>query len=375
MRRSTERILTTHTGSLPRPDDLVPMLYAKESGELRDEAAFEARVQTAVAEIVRQQSAAGIDVINDGEVSKASYTTYVRNRLSGFGGVAQQRAVALSDLAEVGMEPPFTRPTVPVCNGTIAYVNRHDLDRDIANLKHAAAAAGAQELFMTAASPGVVALFFENRYYPTQEAYVMAVAEAMKTEYEAISAAGIILQLDCPDFGVEWRALYPNHTLEQFRKNAAMRMEALNHALANVPADRARMHVCWGNDEAPHHHDLPLRDFIDILLRARPAGLVLEAANPRHEHEWRLFEEVKLPRDKVMIPGVLDSTTNFVEHPELVARRLCRWAGVVGRENVIAGTDCGFATLANYNSVHPKVTWLKLAAMAEGARIASKQLW
>ena len=366
MKTSTERILTTHTGSLPRPAGLA---------HRHDHDA----VRAAVRETVARQREAGVDIVNDGEVSKPSYATYVTERLSGFGG--EPVPLALRGFEEF---PEFARkmwgdPDMaaimanPSCEGPVAYTGRSLAEADIANLK-AAAADGAAEVFMSAASPGVIEMFMANRYYPSTEEYLFALADAMKQEYDAICQAGLVLQLDCPDLACEW-ALGPEQTTAEFRKVVAQRLEALDYATRDIPPDRLRMHLCWGNYEGPHHTDVPLADIIDLVLAARPTAVSFEAANPRHEHEWTVFEQTKLPEGKAVIPGVLDSTTNYIEHPELVAQRIIRYAGVVGRENVIAGSDCGFATFAAFVPIDPKITWAKLAAMAEGARLASQQLW
>ncbi len=384
MKRSTKRILTTHTGSLPRPDELLALISAKEAGELHDQAEFDAAVRSAVAETVRKQVEAGVDVINDGEMSKPGYSTYVKDRLSGFGGESVglgggNRLADLQDFPEYGRRlfprSPAATLKTPACNGPVAYRDTHDLEVDIENLKTAAAGAKAEEVFMSAASPGVISLFLPDRHYGTHEAYLSALADAMKTEYEVIYRAGLLLQVDCPDLAMGRHIQFAGLTVPEFRKKAALHVEALNHALAGVPAEAVRLHLCWGNYEGPHHRDVALRDIVNIVLKAKAAAISFEASNPRHEHEWKVWQQVKLPSGKVLIPGVLDSSTNFIEHPELVAERIVRFATVVGRENVIAGTDCGFATFAGFTTVDPKITWAKLKAMAEGARIASRQLW
>jgi len=377
MKRSTERILTTHTGSLPRPDDLVTMLYARDKGELQDQAAFEVRVKTAVAEVVRKQIECGVDVVNDGEAGKVGYSTYVKDRLTGFEGEAAP--VRAADLLEF---PEYARRVFranrmhrPACTGPIAYKDKAALQRDIENFKAALPSVNPEEAFLSAASPGVISLFLKNDYYPNHEAYLAALADAMKEEYNAIHQAGFLLQVDCPDLAMGRHIQFADASLEEFRRNAELHVEALNLAVADIPPERMRLHLCWGNYEGPHHRDVPLHDIIDIVLKARPAALSFEAANPRHAHEWKVFQEFTLPAGKVLIPGVLDSTTNYIEHPELVAERICRFAEVVGRENVIAGTDCGFSTFAGIADVDPQITWAKFRAMAEGARLASQQLW
>ncbi|HLW70888.1 MAG TPA: cobalamin-independent methionine synthase II family protein [Candidatus Binataceae bacterium] len=381
MKRSSERILTTHTGSLPRPDALMPLIEQKDSGTLRDKAAFDAAVKSAVGEIVHQQTANGVDIVNDGEVDKPSYATYPKDRLSGFGGVVEDffSIGDLVDYPEYG-ERFFAGTTVSrlkrsACDGPVAYRDRAGLETEIANLKAAVAQAKPAEAFMSAASPGVISIFLPNRHYKTHEAYLTALADAMKVEYAAIHQAGFVLQVDCPDLAMGRHIQFPDASLAEFRKNIELHVETLNHALSGIPEDRVRLHLCWGNYEGPHHRDVPLRDILDIVLKAHAAGISYEASNPRHEHEWAVFKDVKLPAGKVLIPGVIDSVSNFIEHPELVAQRICNVARLVGRENVIAGTDCGFATFAGFHTVDPKITWAKFAAMAEGARLASKELW
>lgn len=382
MKRSTERILTTHTGSLPRPDDLLTMLYAKEKGELQDQAAFEARVRAAVAEIVRKQLDAGVDVVNDGEVGRISYATYVKDRLTGFEGEGSfPGMLGIPDLVEfpeygqrVFGDRPLTMQT-PACTGPITYRGKEAVRKDLENFQAALQGVKPEDTFLSAASPGVISLFLRNQYYPSHEAYLSALADAMKEEYQAIYQAGFLLQVDCPDLAMGRHIQFADTSLEEFRKNAALHVEALNHAVADIPPERMRLHLCWGNYEGPHHYDVPLRDIIGIVLKARPAGISFEAANPRHEHEWKVFKEVTLPAGKVLIPGVLDSCTNYIEHPELVAERIGRFAQLVGRENVIAGTDCGFSSAAGYSRVDPKIAWAKFRAMTEGARLASQQLW
>src|SRR5262245_6615889 len=377
MKRSTERILTTHTGSLPRPEDLTTMLYARDKGELPDQAAFAERVRTATAEAVRKQIDCGVDVINDGEAGKVGYSTYVKDRLTGFEG----HAVPLRG-ADLLQFPEYARRMTraprmqrPACTGPIAYKDREALRQDIENFKAALQGIELEEGFLSAASPGVISVFLKNDYYPNHEAYLAALAAAMKEEYDAILQAGFLLQVDCPDLAMGRHIQFASASLEEFRRNVELHVEVLNQALADIPPERMRLHLCWGNYEGPHHLDVPLQDIIDIVLKARPVGISFEAANPRHAHEWKVFHEFTLPADKVLIPGVLDSTTNYIEHPELVAERICRFATVVGRENVIAGTDCGFATFAGIADVDPQIVWAKLRAMAEGARLASQQLW
>ncbi|MBI3706353.1 MAG: cobalamin-independent methionine synthase II family protein [Proteobacteria bacterium] len=380
MKRSTERFLTTHTGSLPRPEDLIRTMYAKEEGVPVNREALAARVRTAVAEVVRKQADAGIDLINDGEMSKPSYATYVKDRLNGFGGTGNtfvyQDLVAFPNLAKrVFGDPGRSRRKTPACNAPISVGDAQAAPADVDNLKTALAQVKAAGAFMSAASPGVVSLFFRNDYYPSEEAYLLAIAEAMRHEYETVTNAGIVLQIDCPDLAMGRHIQYADLSLEEFRKHARMHVEALNHAVANIAPELLRMHVCWGNYEGPHHCDVPLADIIDIVFLARPNAISFEAANPRHAHEWTLFERVKLPEGKVLIPGVLESKSNFIEHPELIAQRIARYAKLVGRENVIAGSDCGYGTWVGQAAVDADVVWAKLGALAEGARLASRQFW
>jgi 5-methyltetrahydropteroyltriglutamate--homocysteine methyltransferase len=380
MLRSTERFLTTHTGSLPRPDDLVRTMYAKEEGVPVEAGALAERVAAAVQEVVRKQVQAGIDIVNDGEMSKPSYATYIKDRLSGFGGTGN--TFVYQDLADfpklekrVFGDPGRSRRKTPACNAAIGVRDPEAARTDVAHLKSALAQVSAQDAFLTAASPGVVALFFHDEHYGSEEAYLAAIADAMRDEYETIAQAGIVLQIDCPDLGMGRHIQYAGMSLAEFRKKAELHVEVLNHALRNIAPEQLRMHLCWGNYEGPHHCDVPLADVIDIVFRARPCAIALEAANPRHAHEWKLFETVKLPEGKVLIPGVIESKSNFIEHPELIAQRLGRYAKLVGRENVIAGSDCGYGTWVGQAAVDPDVVWAKLAAMAEGARIASREFW
>ena len=382
MKRSTDRILTTHTGSLPRPDDLLTMLQHKESGEAFDPPALATRVKSAVAEIVRRQMEAGVHIVNDGEMGKPSYSTYVKDRMSGFDGSEKSAPLRATDLTEFrsfarrgASETGVAVLKRPACDGPISYRDRNAVRVDVENLQAAVAAAHPVEAFMTAASPGVITFFLTNRYYPTHEAYLQALAEAMRTEYEAICAAGFILQVDCPDLAMSRHVQFKDLGLAEFRKTIELHIDVLNHALANLPPDRVRLHLCWGNYEGPHHHDVPLRDILDIVTKARVGAISYEASNPRHEHEWAVFRDAKLPDGMILIPGVIDSVTNFIEHPELVAQRICNVARQVGRENVIAGTDCGFATIAGSSRVDSEIAWAKFKTMAEGAKLASQQLW
>ena len=371
-------ILTTHIGSLPRPDDLTGLLKQRDAGEVTDRRAFDARVRAAVEDVVRRQLAAGLDVVNDGEQGKCDYSTYVKDRLTGFEGepAAMPAGADLKDFPEYAARTQTAASERrPTCSGPIQWRDFGAVEKDIRDLKEVTAAAGARHVFMTAVSPGQAARFLDNRYYPSHEAYVRALAEVLEREYTAIVGAGFVLQVDCPDLASGRNNQFQHLTLAEFRKVAAMHVEALNHALRALPPERMRLHVCWGNYEGPHHRDVALSDIIDILLTARPAGLSIEGANPRHAHEWDVFETVKLPEGKTLIPGVLDTTTNFIEHPELVAQRLVRYAKVVGRDNVMAGVDCGFATFASRPIIEPSIAWAKLASLVEGARLASRDLW
>ncbi len=380
MKRSTERFLTTHTGSLPRPDDLIRVMYAKEEGVPVQPEALAAQVRAAVAEVVRRQVEAGLDLVNDGEMSKPSYATYIKDRLDGFGGTGN--TFVYQDLAEyprlekkVFGDPGRSRRKTPACNGPISVRDKAAAREDVDNLVAALRGVKHEQGFMSAASPGVVSLFFRNDYYKDQETYLHAIAEAMQDEYEAVAGAGLVLQIDCPDLGMGRHIQYADLDLKEFRRRITMHIEALNHATRNIPPEQLRMHLCWGNYEGPHHRDVPLADIVDIVFKARPSAISLEAANPRHAHEYAVFETVKLPEGKVLIPGVIESKSNFIEHPEVIAQRITRYANVVGRENVIAGSDCGYGTWVGQAAVDPDVVFAKLAAMAEGARIASRQFW
>jgi 5-methyltetrahydropteroyltriglutamate--homocysteine methyltransferase len=371
MQRSTERILTTHTGSLPRPEDLPAEISQRTPAQLAD----------AVRSVVASQVDAGVDVVNDGEASKRGYANYVAERLSGFGGTSEPVwPKDLDDFPQFGAQMKANqalarRLSNPKCIGPVSYRDTSLVQADIANLRQATAGQDVAGVFMSAASPGVIAIFQPNQFYASDEEYVAALADAMKTEYDAIHAAGLVLQLDCPDLAMGWNMARLGGTREEFIATVAAHVAAINHATRDIPPEAMRLHLCWGNYEAPHTSDIPLGDVIGEVLKARPAALSFEGANPRHEHEWTVFEELSLPDGKVIIPGVIDSTTNYVEHPELVAQRIERYAGLVGRENVLAGSDCGFATFGRSSTVHPEVAWAKLATLAEGARRASGRLW
>lgn len=381
MKQSTDRILTTHVGSMPRPQDVVDQLFAQDKGEDYNLEEFDAVMTRAVKEVAQKQTDAGVDIISDGEMSKISYATYIRHRLTGFEIDEMPRATPkdLDDfpafkqrLAEQGGTPKYHRPVV---RGEIKIKDLAPLEKDITNLKTAAEAMGVSDVFMNAASPGVIAVFQPNQYYENDEDYLQALAEVMKIEYEKITEAGIILQIDSPDLAMGRHIRFRDDDLATFRKAAQRQVEALNYALENVPADRVRMHLCWGNYEGPHTHDVDLHDIIDIVLSAKPQAILFEGANPRHSHEWQTWATATIPDDKILIPGVLDTTTNFVEHPDLVAERIEKYAGIVGKERVIAGTDCGFGTFAGFGAVHPDIAYAKLGSLAEGARRASEKLW
>jgi 5-methyltetrahydropteroyltriglutamate--homocysteine methyltransferase len=385
MKTSTDRILTTHTGSLPRPKPLVDLILGRERGHNIDAATFEAETAKAVDEIVAQQVAAGVDGVSDGEMSKPSYTTYIRHRVSGI--EPDPRAAEKGRDIMIGRDllahpdfadrrRNFSDSPFPGCVGPLRYKDRSALDRDLAHLKAAASRSKPTDVFMTAPSPGILTRFIINLHYSSEDAYVEALAEMMKTEYRAIVEAGFVLQIDAPDLGSARNNQYRALTDDQFRKIAARNISALNAATEGLAADRMRLHICWGNYEGPHNFDLPLTKIIDLAFKARPQAISIEAANPRHDHEWEDLKDIAIPDDKVLIPGVIDSTTNFVEHPRLVAQRIGRYADIVGRERVIAGVDCGFGTAVRTDPiVADSIVWAKLRALAEGAQIASQRLW
>ncbi|HVC53843.1 MAG TPA: cobalamin-independent methionine synthase II family protein [Stellaceae bacterium] len=384
MKLSSERILTTHVGSLPRPRAMLDLIAAREAGEAVDAAAFEAQSAKAVAEIVAQQVACGIDVVSDGEQSKPSYATYVKHRLAGIdmdpSVVERSRDVMVSldrlEHPDFVTATNFSNAAFPACLGPVSYADRAPLDRDLAHFAAAVTKAKPAEAFMTAPSPGILTRFVVDTHYNNEDAYIDALAAAMRTEYAAIVGAGFLLQIDCPDLGSCRHNQYRHLSDDQFRRIAGRNIAALNAATAGLPPDRMRLHICWGNYEGPHTHDIALKDIIDIALGARPQGLSIEAANPRHEHEWEDLKAMRIPDDKVLIPGVIDSTTNFVEHPRLIAQRIGRFADIVGRERVIAGSDCGFGTSATAAPiVAPSIVWAKFRALAEGAQLASARLW
>ncbi len=381
MKRSTDRILTTHTGSLPRTVPLQELLRQREEQREFDEASFRSSLGEAVAEIVARQRDTGIDVVNDGEQGRSQYATYVKERLTGFEGGRMVRSYTrlddadFPDYAAAQTHMSSRNMPQPACTGPIAWKDWPAVEQDIRNLQEAAAGQQVEEVFMTAASPGVIANFLPNEYYATEEEYLYALADVMKDEYNAIVSAGLLLQIDCPDLAMTRVSQYSHLSVDEFKKIVESHVEVINYALADIDPERMRLHVCWGNTEGPHHHDVPLREIANIVLRARPIGLAIEGANPRHGHEWKVWEDVTLPDGKLLIPGVLDTTTNFIEHPELVAQRILNYASVVGRENVMATSDCGFGTSAWGRKVETNIAWAKLAAMVEGARIASQELW
>jgi len=380
MKTSTERILTTHVGSLPRPQDVVDLLFAQDRGEPVDQALFDSTMKRGVTDAIRKQDESGVDIVSDGETSKISYATYIRHRLTGFEGDSSRPTPQdLDDFPEyrdrlvaAGHSATYKRP---VCKGPIKVKDLSALQKDIDNMKAALATAKVTEGFMNAVSPGTIAVFQPNEYYPSHEAYLGALADAMREEYEMIVKSGLLLQLDCPDLAMGRHTRFKKLTDEEFLRNAEMQVEALNHALAKVPADRVRLHVCWGNYEGSHVHDMDCHKIFPIAVKVKPMALLVEGSNPRHEHEYQAWKDIKLPDDKVLVPGVIASSSNYVEHPEVVAMRLLNYANVVGRERVIAGTDCGFGTFAGFGAVYPAFCWMKMKALAEGAAIASKKLW
>jgi 5-methyltetrahydropteroyltriglutamate--homocysteine methyltransferase len=377
---SSERILVTHVGSLPRSQAVTDVLFARDRGDALDEPAADATIAEAVQQVVRRQVESGVDVVSDGEMSKITYATYIKDRLTGFAGDTPREPGQdlvefpriLKRLAETGATAKYARPR---CVGDVRVRSMRAAEIDARNMNAAIRAKPAAEAFLNAAAPGVIALFQPNDYYKSQDDYLEAVAEAMRAEYELIVAAGLLVQIDAPDLAMGRHTMYRDRSVEEFLERAARHIEVLNHALRNVPAERVRMHVCWGNYEGPHHHDVPLERLLPVLVKAKVQGLLFEGANPRHAHEWAVFRDFKVPDDRILIPGVIGSTTNYVEHPLLVAERICRYAELVGRERVIAGSDCGFGTFAGFGPVDPDVAYLKLSSLAQGASIASDRLW
>ena len=375
------KILTSHVGSLPRTQDVVDFIFARENGESYDQAAFDNCMSSACNETVRRQVEAGIDIVSDGETSKISYATYVKDRYTGFSGDSPRNAPAdlkqfpsfLERLANSGGTPQYARP---MCTGEVTSKGQGELQADIDNLKAGMAAHGATRGFMNAASPGVISLFLQNQHYATREAYLAALADAMKEEYETIVGAGLDLQLDCPDLALSRHMLFADLSDDEFVKIAAMHVETLNHALRDIDPARVRVHICWGNYEGPHVCDIDMDKVFSTLMNTRARYVLFETSNPRHAHEWTVFRDraSEIPDDKVLVPGVVDTTTNFVEHPELVAERIARFVGIVGAERVIAGSDCGFGTFAGFGAVDPEIAYAKLTSLAEGAALASSRL-
>jgi len=393
MKFSVDRILTTHTGSLPRPSDLVALLNSKELGESYDRKVFSGRIRRAISEIVRQQADTGIDIVDDGEHSKVNWMAYARTRLSGleeidgpvrfrgptrdslaFPRAYEDMQVMLAARSADIVPKRMVRPRAQICSSAISYVGQEELADDIENLKRALANASAEEAFMTAISPSNLELYYENRYYASDEQYLAALADAMHVEYKAIVDAGFLLQIDDPRMATHYNRAV-NSSIDDCRKFIALRAEAVNHALRGIPEDRVRFHTCYSVNIAPRLHDFELKYFVDLMMKVRAGAYLIEAANPRHEHEWQLWRDVKLPDGKILIPGVVSHCIHLVEHPELVAQRIVRFAELLGRERVIAGTDCGFGTSGAGDEVHPEVAWAKLRAMVEGARLATQRLW
>ena len=370
------KIKTTHVGSLPRSQDVVDFIFARENGKDYDQAAFDSCMTAAVSETVRKQVGAGVDIVSDGETSKISYATYVKDRYTGFDGDSPRNAPAdlkkfpsfLKRLADDGGTPQYARP---MCVGEVKSKGQGELEKDIANLKAGMAEHGVERGFMNAASPGVISLFLQNDFYGTRDEYLAALADAMKEEYETIVASGLDLQLDCPDLALSRHMLFNDLSDDEFLKIAGSHVEALNHALSDVPAEKVRIHICWGNYEGPHVCDIPMAKMFDTLMSAKARYVLFETSNPRHGHEWTVFRDRKdeIPSDKVLVPGVVDTTTNFVEHPELVAQRTQRFVDIVGADRVIAGSDCGFGTFAGFGAVDPEIAYAKLGALSEGAAL------
>lgn len=382
MKRSSERILVTHAGALPQPGELREMVLAKSRRQPYDREVFDRRLKNAVSDVVRKQIDCGIDIVNDGELGKPNFTVYVRERLSGFEERApkpENQPVMIFGRDWAEFAEYFDRPGETVrgrharqffCTGPLKYTGHDAVKMDIENFKAALRGAKVEEAFLPAVAPGTIEHWMKNEYYPDDEAYVYAIAEAMREEYKAIVDAGFILQIDDPDLADGWQ-INSHMSLPEYRKFAELRIDALNHALRDLPPERIRFHMCWGSYHGPHKYDIPLREIVDIILKVRAEAYSIEASNPCHEHEWRVWEEVKLPAGKILVPGVAGHFSDFIEHPELIAERLVKYAKLVGRENVIAGTDCGLGPRVG----HPKICWAKLEAMAEGARLATKQLW
>ena len=380
MKLSTDRILTTHVGSLPRPDSLSELLLRREFGAAFDPQVFEREVVAAVNNALDRQIEAGIDIVSDGEMSKIGYATYIKDRCSGFSGDSARNPPAdlarfpafMQRTAQQGQAPNILRPC---CTGDIEIRDRSALVADINNFQTALAGRDVAEGFLNAASPGVIGAFLPNEHYASERDYLEALAKVLREEYEAINQAGFVLQIDCPDLAMARHTQYKDLSDAEFIRHAELHVEVLNHALEKVPASAARLHICWGNYDGPHDYDIPLAKIMHVLHKVKPQVISFEAANPRHAHEWRVWEEIPLPEDKVLMPGVIDTTSNFIEHPEYVAERICRFADIVGRQRVLAGTDCGFGTFAKYGRVDPDIAYAKLQTLAAGAALASRRLW
>jgi 5-methyltetrahydropteroyltriglutamate--homocysteine methyltransferase len=374
------RFLTTHVGSLPRPDDLKELMWAREDGLPIVASALDERVSRAVDEIVARQVKAGVDIVNDGEMPKPSYATYIKDRLNGFGGtgntfVFQDIEAFPSTKARVFADPGRKHRKTPACNAPISVLDMEAPKQDAQRLTQMLKKHGATGGFLSAASPGVTAFFFRNDYYPSYQDYVFAIADAMRHEYEAIASAGVTLQIDCPDLAMGRHTQFIDLDVKGFRGMMELHIEAMNRALVNIPREQVRMHLCWGNYPGPHHFDIPFQEIVDVVWKAKPHAIQFEAANPRHAHEWAMFENIKVPEGKVLIPGCIEPQSNYVEHPELVAQRIGRYANLAGRDNVMGGTDCGFSIHVGSGGADPDVVWAKLESLAQGAAIASKKFW
>jgi len=380
MQLSNDRILTTHVGSLPRSEKVFKLVFAKEDGKNLNKKEYDKIIAAAVKEVVKKQDEAGIDVVSDGEQSKISYATYIKDRLNGFEGDSPRNTP--KDLEEFpefsaraskfGGVPSYKRPR---CTGSISVKDMKPLEIDLENFQNALEKSKYTEAFMNSASPGVIALFQPNEYYKDHKSYLYALSDAMKIEYEGIANAGFLIQIDSPDLALGRHVTFKDKNEKEFISAIELHIEALNHALTNIPSEKIRLHVCWGNYQGPHHCDIEMKKILPTVLKAKPQALSFEGSNPRHSHEWTVFRDIKIPEEKILIPGVLDSTTNFVEHPELVSERICRYADIVGRNRVIAGSDCGFSTFAGFGSVDADITYEKLSSLAKGAKLASKKLW
>lgn len=381
MSRDSRTIPSTHTGSLPRPDDLIQIMWAVGDGIPVDAQALDQRISQAIDEVVRKQVEAGVTIINDGEMSKPSYATYVKDRLSGFTGESVQ-SYFFEDLVDfprsaeaVAGNPGRRKRSAPACTSPIEVIDKTAAVKDMTELRRAATANSHQEIFTSAASPGVVSLFFGNEYYKTREEYVFAIAESMRFEYEAIAAAGAVVQVDCPDLAMGRHSAYAKQSKEEFRDTIRVNIEALNHAVRNIPVEQLRMHLCWGNYPGPHHHDISIADIIDIVWTAKPQTVLFEGANPRHSHEWAVMKELGVPKDKFICPGVIEPQSNYIEHPEVVAQRLERWGEVVEPDRLLAGVDCGFSVHVGTTTIDPDVVFAKLASLAQGAELAAKRMF